>query len=209
MSTPVRRLEASPFTQPSAPGNDECAWIAGIVAGDEAPFEAMFRAYHRELYRFALRLLGSADDAEDAVQGVFVAIWQSRSGWTVRGSLRIYLFSAVRNRALQQLRNARTRQRHVGDVLEFSSALLSHPLGDPDRQLEHAEFSAALTAAIAALPPRCREAFVLTREHGMTYAEAAATMGISPHTVMVQIGRALTSLRTALAPFLLALVTLR
>jgi RNA polymerase sigma-70 factor, ECF subfamily len=172
-------------------------------------FEAMFRAYNRELYRFALRLLGSADDAEDVVQGVFVAIWQSRSGWTVRGSLRIYLFSAVRNRALQQLRNARTRQRHVGDVVELSSASLSHPLGDPDRQLEHAEFSAALTVAIAALPPRCREAFVLTREHGMTYAEAAATMGISPHTVMVQIGRALTSLRTALAPFLLALLTLR
>jgi len=208
MSVPIRRSNPLSVSQDAA-RDHERAWLTGICAGNEAAFEAMFRAYNRELYRFALRLVGSADEAEDLVQGVFAAIWQNRSTWTVRGGLRVYLFAAVRNRALQQFRNTRTRQQHQADVLRFSTASLSRPLRGPDEQVEHAEFAAALTGAIAALPPRCREAFVLTREHGMTYAEAAATMGISPHTVMVQIGRALASLREALAPFLVALLIVR
>ena len=208
MSVPIRRSNPLSVSQDAA-RDHERAWITGICEGNEAAFEAMFRAYNRELYRFALRLVGSADEAEDLVQGVFVAIWQNRSTWAVRSGLRVYLFAAVRNRALQQFRNTRTRQQHQADVLRFSTSSLSRPLRGPDEQVEHAEFAAALTEAIAALPPRCREAFVLTREHGMTYAEAAATMGISPHTVMVQIGRALAALREALAPFLVALLIVR
>jgi len=209
MSAPIRRSNSVSVSGDLARENDERTWIAGICAGDVQAFEAMFRAYNRELYRFALRLLGSADEAEDVVQRLFVAIWQTRSGWTVRGSLRVYLFSAVRNGALQQLRNIRTRDQHQGDVLQFTTASVSDGLRSPELQLEHAELSVALSSAIAALPPRCREAFVLTREHGMTYAEAAATMGISRNTVMVHVGRALASLRKALAPFLLALLALR
>ena len=209
MSTPIRRSNPRSVSRDATRGDEERAWIAGICAGNEVAFEAMFRAYNRELYRFALRLLGSADEAEDVVQRVFVAIWRTRASWTVRGSLRVYLFSAVRNGVLQQFRNTRARDQHQGDVLRFTTASVSDGLRSPDLQLERAEFGAALGAAIAALPPRCREAFVLTREHGMTYAEAAATMGIAPPTVMVQVGRALASLRTALAPFLVALLTIR
>jgi RNA polymerase sigma-70 factor (ECF subfamily) len=183
--------------------------VSGVALGNEAAFEAIFRRYNRELFRFALHLSGSSDDAEDAVQAVFVAIWRNRAGWMLSGSLRVYLFSAVRNRVFQQVRGARTRHQHRAEALHFSVAHVSEPFLGPDDQVQHRDFSRALFAAVDALPPRCREAFLLTREHGLTYEEAAATMGISPNTVMVQIGRALTSLRKALGPFLLALFALR
>lgn len=209
MSTPAPRNDAHPRPPEHSSSELERAWIHGIGAGDEQAFAAMFRHYNRDLYRFALGLLGSADEAEDVVQAVFVAIWQGRARWTVRSSLKVYLFTAVRNRALQHFRNARRRHDAQPQVLDFATAARSEAFLDPDRHTEHAEFTAALRSAVDALPPRCREAFVLTREHGMTYAEAAATMGISPQTVMVQIGRALASLRKALAPFLVALLALR
>jgi RNA polymerase sigma-70 factor (ECF subfamily) len=214
MPAPIRRAAAystnasSPSPAPSA-RDIERAWVRGIAAGDEAAFEAVFREYNRDLYRFALRLLGNADEAEDVVQATFVAIWENRGTWTVTHSLRVYLYAAVRNRAIQQFRNARRRRNLQDGVLHFSTSSPSEVFLGPDARLQHAEFSAALAAAVDALPPRCRETFLLTREHGMTYNEAAATMGISPKTVMVQIGRALASLRKALGPFLLGLLIVR
>ena len=195
MSTPLRRRSSTPVPPESSTPAMERAWIEGIVAGDESAFEALFRCYNRELFRFALKMTGSPDDAEDVVQAVFVAVWQNRASWVIRSGLRVYLFAAVRNRILQDIRNGQVRRRLEPDVLTFSTGYPSAPFRSPDQMVQQADFAAALAQAVAALPPRCREAFVLTREHGMTYAEAAATMGISPHTVMVQIGRALAALR--------------
>jgi RNA polymerase sigma-70 factor (ECF subfamily) len=209
MPTPIRRSDALAPSPPASARDIERAWVRGIASGDEAAFEAVFREYNRDLYRFALRLIGNADEAEDLVQAVFVAIWQNHATWSVTHSLRVYLYAAVRNRAVQQFRNASRRRGHQAEVLRFSTSSVSEVFLGPDARVQQAEFSAALEAAIAALPPRCREAFLLTREHGMTYNEAAATMGISPKTVMVQIGRALASLRKALGPFLLALLVVR
>jgi RNA polymerase sigma-70 factor (ECF subfamily) len=208
MSTPLRRAAAVSVPESSGPA-EERAWIERIVAGDEAAFEMMFRRYNRELYRFALRMTGSPDEAEEVVQAVFVAVWRNRASWTIRSGLRVYLIGAVRNRVLQQFRNGRVQRRLQPDVLAFTTSHASEPFLGPDAQVQRADFAAALARAVAGLPPRCREAFVLTREHGMTYAEAAATMGISPQTVMVQIGRALTALRKSLAPFLVTLLIVR
>lgn len=208
MSTPLRRTSAK--SAPGASGQaEERAWIERIVAGDEAAFEAVFRCYNRELYRFALRMTGSPDEAEDAVQAVFVTVWQNRASWAIRGGLPLYLLTAVRNRVLQQFRTGRVRRRLQPDVLAFGRGQISEEFSRPDAQVQQAEFTQALARAVANLPPRCREAFVLTREHGLTYAEAARAMGISPHTVMVQIGRALAALRKSLAPFLITLLIVR
>ncbi len=202
MSDPACRLHPvppSPAPLPPAVREElERGWVRGIAAGDEAAFERMFREYNRDLYRFALQLLQSPDEAEDVVQAVFVAIWQGRETWAVRGSLRVYLFTAVRNRALQQYRNVQRRLKHTPEVLRFATSSPSAPFLTPDVQVQQREFVAALDAAVQALPPRCREAYLLVREHGMSYAEAAATMGISSKTVTVQICRALASLRKAL-----------
>jgi RNA polymerase sigma-70 factor (ECF subfamily) len=68
-------------------------------------------------------------------------------------------------------------------------------------QVQQHDFASALDRAIAALPLRAREAFLLTREHGLTYEETAVAMGISAKTVMTHIGRALVALRKAVGPF--------
>jgi RNA polymerase sigma-70 factor, ECF subfamily len=209
MSTPLRRSSHLPTESDSRDPLAERAWIEGIVAGDERAFEAVFRRFNRELYRFAVRMLGSPDEAEDVVQGVFVAIWQNRATWVIRSGLRVYLFTAVRNRVLQQFRNSRVRRGLEPEILAITGARLSGPFTSPEAQVEQVDFAAALATAVAALPPRCREAFMLTREHGLTYAEAGAVMGVSPNTVMVQIGRALATLRRSLAPFLLSLLIIR
>ena len=175
-----------------APGND---LVARIRAGDEAAFEAMFRAYYGPLCRYVAAYLGSRDAAEDAVQGVFVRIWEDRTRWAV-SDLRHYLYAAVRRRAISQVRRFAVRRRAAPLlVLADIGGTRGAP---PDAEFEAEELWRRLERALDTLPPRTRAAFVLSRREGLSYHEVAACMAISPKTVGVHIGRALATLRHTL-----------
>src|SRR5256885_17228051 len=84
--------------------------VARIRAADEAAFEAMFRAYYDPLCRHVAPYVGSRDAAEDAVQGLFVRIWEDRARWVV-SDLGHYLYTAVRRRAISQVRRLAVQRR--------------------------------------------------------------------------------------------------
>jgi RNA polymerase sigma-70 factor (ECF subfamily) len=144
---------------------------------------------------FAQRMVGRSDVAEDLVQEVFLYVWRQREQWQVRTSVRQYLYSALRHGAIRYKRHERVVHKHMPDTI----ALFDRPPRPTDAQLESAELAALISAAIARLPERCRLVYTLHREQGLTYAEIAEVMEISPKTVDVQMGRALKSLRQSLA----------
>ena len=171
--------------------------VARIRAGDEAAFESMFRAYYDPLCRHVAPYLGSRDAAEDAVQGVFVHIWEDRARWVV-SDLGHYLYAAVRRRAISQVRRTAVRRR-------AAPLLVLEETGGAGRVLPDAEFDAEelrrrLERVLDTLPPRTRAAFLLSRGEGLSYHQVAARMAISQKTVGVHIGRALAVLRNTLSP---------
>ena len=168
-----------------------------IREGDEAAFEAMFRTHYDGLCRYVAGYLGSRDAAEDVVQGVFAQIWDDRAHWVV-GELQPYLYAAVRRRATSVFRRAAVRRRAAPLLaLEASARASATPA---DAEFEAEELLRRLERALTALPPRTRAAFVLSRREGLSYAEVASRMAISPKTIGVHISRALTVLRKALLP---------
>jgi RNA polymerase sigma-70 factor (ECF subfamily) len=169
--------------------------VERVRTGDPHAFEALFHQYHAPLCAFAYRYLGARDLAEEIVQEVFLLVWERRATWEVRTSARSYLFTAVRNASLSYLRHERVVRRREPEVRELLRALA--PSGEPEST--EWETIAAVRQAIGRLPERCRLVFTLHREQGLTYTEVADVLGISPRTVEVQIGRALKSLRKALA----------
>jgi RNA polymerase sigma-70 factor, ECF subfamily len=153
-------------------------------------YDALFRAFAPGLAAFLARYVGSPATAEDLVQDLFCALWADRARTRIDGSMRTYLFTAARNRALNHLRHQRVAdryQRAVGQSWEWS---------DPSAPGE-ATLLARVEAqrAIAALPPRCRRIFSLCREQHLSHRQIATLLGISVKTVEVQMGRALKSLR--------------
>ena len=171
-------------------------WIARIRAGDESAFERLFRKYYDPLCRYVAGYLGNRDAAEDVVQGVFARIWDDRAHWAVR-DLRHYLYAAVSRGALSQHRRAAVRRRAAPLLMQAGAG---HMATTPaDLEFEAEELRRRVVRAIAALPPRTRAAFVLSRGEGLSYREVASHMGISPKTVGVHIGRALGFLRKALS----------
>jgi RNA polymerase sigma-70 factor, Bacteroides expansion family 1 len=183
--------------------SDERALMARLSAGDGAAFTTLFERYYDALCAFAAGFLTSRAEAEEIVEDVFVRVWELRERLEVRDSMKSYLYAATRNRALNQLRRERLEWRWVNDETMCrdvpEAARTEHGIDD---ELYAADFARAIDVAVDRLPPRCRQVFLLHRQHGLTYSEIAVALGISPKTVENQLGRALKQLRTLLANFL-------
>jgi RNA polymerase sigma-70 factor, ECF subfamily len=172
--------------------------IARIRAGDERAYEQLFDEYYRKLCRYAARISPAGGSAEEAVQEVFLKLWLRRDRLPPVLMLNSYLYTAVRNQCLNQMTREgyedAWRQRRT---VELQAAPPSAPGADED--VRAAELRVAIDEALAKLPPRCRQAFLLQRREHMTVQQIAAAMQIAPKTVEVQIGNALKALRQSLA----------
>jgi RNA polymerase sigma-70 factor (ECF subfamily) len=175
-------------------------WIAGTRAGNYKAFDAMFVAYADPLCAYVYGLLRSRDDAQEVVQDLFLWIWEHRTGWDVPGELRTYLYRSARNRAISRMRHRRVQ--HLFRLRSASTdsldAIPRSVLPEAQDRLEADELSRAIALALEALPERCRQVFLLSRQHHMSYAEVAQVMQISPKTVENHMARALAGLRAAL-----------
>lgn len=136
-----------------------------------------------------MRWMREAPAAEELVQDVFVKVWEKRSELTLDESLKSYLFTAVRNRAFNYLRD----QARKGQTDELNENIdLEAPQGDP---LEFDDLQTLIKEGIDSLPPKCRAIFLLSREAEMSYKEIAAELDVSIKTVEGQMGIALRKLR--------------
>lgn len=147
--------------------------------------DLLFRQYYRPLCLYALHYLGDVEAAEDAVQDCFVRLIETEGP---PSNVRAWLYAAVRNRCIDQLRRARPT---AGDILPED---LAGVISDEEAQ-ERSQREAELWTAIDALPPRCREVLLLAKRDGLKYSEIAARMGITEKTVEHQMSKALRRLR--------------
>jgi len=159
------------------------------------PFEALFREHYARLCELVHGYVQSTDVAHDVVQDVFLALWQRRVDPASLNAA--YLYTAVRNRALKVLRHHRVAQRYR----ERNATPEWDPRSTDDR-VRQRETAEAIDAAIAQLPDKCREIFLLSRRQHMTNTEISAALGISVKTVETQMWRALRKLRASLSPYL-------
>ncbi len=177
--------------------SDDRALLAGLRAGDQTAFDAIFRTHYAHLVAFAQSLLHDRGSAEDVAQDVMLELWRRRAELVIQESLRAYLLRATRNRALNQLRHANVERRAEPMLIGEASIDAAGAAG-----VVASELRAAIVSAVTELPPGCREVFELSRTHGLRYAEIAATLGISVKTVESQMGKALRHMRNRLAAWL-------
>ncbi len=152
-----------------------------------ADFPALYQKYGDRIYRFCYRLSGSASDAEDLTQEVFLAAFQGAGRFEGRATVQTWLYRI----ALNCWRHARRAPRLDTATLEDAA--------HPGPGLEQAVTDAAsLTCALAALPPDLREAFLLVKAEGLTHCEAAQVLDIPLGTVQFRVHQASRRLRVLL-----------
>ena len=162
----------------------------GLAQGRETAFADLYDRFAPALFRVALLVLGSREEAEDAVQDVFVGLVRARQGLAGVENLRAYLFTALRH-ATAQRAACRDRARAVPleAVPEPASSAVSRREADSVVRLER---------ALRTLPAEQRELVALKVDGGLTFAEIAALLGLSPNTAASRYRYALEKLRAAL-----------
>jgi RNA polymerase sigma-70 factor (ECF subfamily) len=162
----------------------------GLAEGREEAFAALYDRFGPVLFRVAWALLGSRQDAEDAVQEVFVGVVRARRTLREVENLRAYLFASLRHAVAKLASNRRTPN---------SVPLQDLPhLAMPEPRNVDLEQSVQLERALRALPAEQRELVALKVDGGLTFAEIAPLLGISANTAASRYRYALEKLRTAL-----------
>ncbi len=202
LSAAPREDSCEEFGSASRGAGLNAEWDAMLVervrAGEEGAFEIVVRTYGPGLVGFAARIVGSLAAAEELVQDVFLRVWARRAELAVRDTLKTYLYRAVRNAALNRRREVRSAERGL-EALRWQAAVEGESgASGAERTVQQAELVAAVRRAIAELPERCRLTFTLVRDRGLSYAEAAAVMGVSVKTVDAQLAKAVRALRESL-----------
>jgi RNA polymerase sigma-70 factor (ECF subfamily) len=172
-------------------------WIEKIVKGDSAAFEKLFTFYCQPLLNFARRYVKDTHIAENIVQDIFVKIWQNRTQLDPSSDIKIYLYTAVKNRSYKYLRHLDVERRAIENP-----NLASQSLKTPEDEMDEKEIMVTINKAIEELPEKARLIFSMNRFDNLTYKEIARIQDISVKTVETHMGRALKFLRDHLAHLL-------
>lgn len=192
----------SPRPRTASPGSSDTDQdlFRRLIADDAGALETLFHRYVDPLCSFAFAYTQTRDAAEEVVQEVFIWLWERRSAIEVPRCVPSYLHAAVRNRALNAVRDRASELRiHDRHARDGSPGVSPRGFAQPDALAEAHDLRDALLRAVSAMPLRCREVFMLTRNGQMTYAEVAGILGIAPKTVEIHMSRALAILRDRLS----------
>ncbi|WP_280831563.1 sigma-70 family RNA polymerase sigma factor [Mycolicibacterium frederiksbergense] len=189
-------------------------------AGDGDAFRQLTEPHRRELQVHCYRMLGSLQDAEDAVQDTMLSAWQGLAGFEDRASVRTWLYRIATNRCLNALRSAKRRPAREWDIKEieppeptrlsevvwlepYPDELLegatTAPLGPEARYEQTEAISLAFITALQLLPARQRAVLILREVLGYHAAEVAEMLGGTIDSVNSALKRARAGLQRGLA----------
>lgn len=153
-----------------------------------------FNEYFEVLHRYAYTILKDSDEAKDAVQVIFMQLWEKRDSLVIKQSVKAYLYSATHNHCLNRIKSQQTRQRYYDHFATHEEWITTAS----EDQLNFRELKKEVLSAMETLPEKCREIFYKSRFEEKTYPEIAQELGISLKTVEGQMGKALRILRSIL-----------
>ena len=166
---------------------DDALWVARARDGDSDAFAHLYRAHHRRVFALCLRLAADAGLAEDLTQEAFVKAWRSLAGFRGEAKFSTWLYRLTANTVISY-------QRRHG----WWRALRSSEAPDEAVAPGSAAVALDLAGAIARLPLRARQVFVLVDVEGFSHEEASQTLGMAVGTSKAQLFRARGLLREML-----------
>ncbi|MBL7782254.1 MAG: RNA polymerase sigma-70 factor [Saprospiraceae bacterium] len=169
------------------------------AAGDTAAFRQIFLLFFERLQRFAFSIIKSEEGAVEVTDDVFVKLWRNKQTLPDIKNLRIYLYAATKNNALNYLSSQKSGKKTTleTDFPEYSATSPS-----PEQILIMTEMMARMEEAVGTLPPKCRIIFNMVREDGLKYKEVAEILHISVNTVDAQMVIAVARIREQMKDYI-------
>ncbi len=153
-----------------------------MISGNKKSFEDLYKQYFQALINYGFRITKNENLIEDAVQELFISIWNNRTNLSEVNEVKFYLFRSLKNRILRQL------ERDIFDKSEDIDAYLDflNSISEEQKKIDSEQFDAnldTLQRAIAHLPIRQQEVINLKYYHDFTLDEIAKVMDVNKQSV--------------------------
>ncbi len=166
-----------------------------ISRGDVVAFRKVFDSYNKRLFAAALKLTKSRDIAEDIVQEVFTALWESRENLSEVDNPEAYIFTIAYNKTYRYLKKVASDSR----LYEALRSRMKVAQQSTEELLDLKETQDIINREVGKLPSKRQLIYKLSRIEGLTHQQIAEQLNISPLTVKKQIVLALRQIRSGLA----------
>lgn len=173
--------------------------IARLQKRDEAAFEELIRQYEKKVYTLCFRMCGNSEDAEEAAQDAFLALWRGIDRFRQESSLSTWIYRLATNACIDTLRRRKKQSGSVSldDEELFVDAVDTSP--QPQETVEHREAQKLLQEGLSAFPEEYRKVLILREIEGLSYTEIAESASIELGTVKSRISRGRSLLRNFLS----------
>jgi RNA polymerase sigma-70 factor (ECF subfamily) len=160
-------------------------------AGDVRAFATLVDSYYARCLRFALHMLGSQGDAEEAVQDTFVRVYKALPNYREQDAFEPWLFRILGNRC----RTAGAKQRRHAEMVEYGEVPERATSAGHDSEIAWRE---EIGLALQSLPDEQREAFLMRHVEGLSYEDMSAATGAGLSALKMRVKRACDTLRVRL-----------
>ena len=159
--------------------------------GDQDAFEQLVRAYEKRVFALTLRMCGNPEDAAEAAQEAFLAVWQGLKFFRGESSFSTWLYRLASNACVDLLRREGRHRAAAGPSLDDEELRLetADPATTPQEAAERAELRRQIENGLRALPAEYRQVLILREMHQLSYEEIGQTLSLDPGTVKSRISR--------------------
>lgn len=164
-----------------------------LKGGNEQALKLILDRYWEPLFKMAIHILDDRFICEDVIQNIFIKIWQNRDSLDFTYSLKAYLFASTRYEIYRQIKLLTKIDEKTAQLME--SRIESY---NPHNELEYRQLLENVERIVNALPERCRDIYIMSREEELSHKEIASYLKISVKTVESQITIALRRIRNSL-----------
>lgn len=166
--------------------------LVQMAYGDAEAFRAIYEQYQDKVFAYAWRFTKSRHEAVEVVQQVFIKLWEKREGIDPAGHFEGYVMRMTQNHLLNLLRNTARDQAKKQRLFENMTRLHR----EPEESLLEKELTTVYNRAIEALPTQKKIIYHLRHKEGLSYAEIAEQLNISPFTVKKHMAEAVKLIRS-------------
>ena len=171
-----------------------------MISGNKKSFEDLYKQYFQALINYGFRITKNENLIEDAVQELFISIWNNRTNLSEVNEVKFYLFRSLKNRILRQLeKDVFDKSEDIDVYLDFLNSI-----SEEQKKIDSEQFDAnldILQRAIAHLPIRQQEVINLKYYHDFTLDEIAKLMDVNKQSVSNLLFRSYAILRKLLKNF--------
>lgn len=176
--------------------SDDITTLSKKIANhDELAYRQLFILFYSKLLNFVSGFTKNKELAEEIVSDVFINVWKRRSTITEISNLKLYLYVSAKNITFNYLKKLHREKLEDLDTVEIEPQA---PFADPEQVFITREMNQKLRLAINELPPRCKLIYVLIKEDGLTYNQAAQLLNLSISTIDNQLAIAIKKIARAI-----------